>query len=142
MKMARVDAGAIVERIDIDPARIPAHKRHHWREVIDDGPPAGYVPALHTVDRVERIDDDAVRTVYTIVQRPHDAQVQAIKAEQARRIVERYPEWRQLNVLRAGTEAEIAAMDAYISGCGLIADELEALNPVPADYADDSRWPA
>lgn len=142
MTILRIYEGAIVERLNKSLDDIPAHKRQHWRLLVDDGPPAGYVRELHTIARAEEIELDAVRAVYSLTQRPHAQQVEAVKAEQSRRIVARYPEWQQLNILRRADPAEIAAMDSYITACGASASALEAMDPVPADYRADARWPA
>lgn len=63
----------------------------------------------------------------------------AVKAEAARRIEQRYPLWRQLNVMRAGGD-ELVAMSSDIDALRARSDEMEAMVPIPADFADDRWW--
>ena len=62
-----------------------------------------------------------------------------VKAEANRRIEAVYPLWRQANVLREGGEA-VAAMGTAIDAIRAASDAIEALNPIPADYAADHYW--
>ena len=64
----------------------------------------------------------------------------AVKAEAQRRILEAVPEWRQRNALAAG-QAEAAAAWAPINAIRAASDALEAMDPIPADYAADHHWP-
>lgn len=63
-----------------------------------------------------------------------------VKLEARRRILARYPEWKQLNIIRAGGD-DLAKMTAWIDAMRAASDALEAMSPIPADYADDSHWP-
>lgn len=81
-----------------------------------------------------------------------------VKAEAYRRIVALAPEWKQRNMIARGVElvrvgesnwtdvqqAEVNAMDAIwatIKDIREASDALETMDPIPVDYADDSRWP-
>lgn len=85
----------------------------------------------------------------------------SVKAEASRRILARYPDWQQRNMTARGiellsqklvagdwTEAEASEAGALQTAWGWIravraaSDALGALEPIPADFADDSRWPA
>ena len=84
-----------------------------------------------------------------------------VEAEAQRRILARYPDWKQRNMtargveltfkvaqgeaLAAGETDEIAALQAawgWIKAVRAASDTLEALDPIPADFAEDARWPA
>lgn len=70
---------------------------------------------------------------------PPAASVAEIKAEARRRILDRYPTWRQLNLIRDGG-ADLDAMSAYVDAVRAASNALEA--SLPSDYTADSRWPA
>lgn len=61
-----------------------------------------------------------------------------VKAEASRRIEAHYPVWRQINMLREGGSA---AMEAYIDGVRAASNALEAMRPIPPDFAHDRHWP-
>lgn len=85
----------------------------------------------------------------------------AVKAEAERRILAVMPEWKQRNALAAGQAAVMAhgsdpamwppelqaehtaAMAAWaaINAIRASSDVLEAMDPIPADYAADYHWP-
>jgi hypothetical protein len=84
-----------------------------------------------------------------------------VKGEASWRIAQRFPSWKQANMTARGVEltfklaqgnalapeetAEIAALQAawdWIKAVRAASDALEALDPIPADFADDARWPA
>jgi hypothetical protein len=86
--------------------------------------------------------------------------VSRVKAEARRRILARFPEWKQANMTARGVELvnirlavgswtenqaqEAAALSAawdWIKGVRAASDALEALDPIPADFADDGNWP-
>ena len=85
----------------------------------------------------------------------------AVKAEARRRILARFPEWKQANMTARGVEligirvvagawspeeaAEAKALGAawdWIKAVRAASDALEAGAPTPADFADDKHWPA
>lgn len=84
-----------------------------------------------------------------------------VKAEAQRRIYERYPEWRQANLLARGVELQDAwrlngawtaqeAADAqacrdawaWINAVRDASNTLEGMMPVPRAYRDEAYWPA
>ena len=84
-----------------------------------------------------------------------------VKAEAQRRIYARFPQWRQANLVArgvelqdvwrtvgswtAGEQAEADALKAawsWIRETRAASDALEAMVPIPADFADDRHWPA
>ena len=105
------------------------------------------------------VDDNAVEE-WTVERRPISEQRAAVKEEARRRILGRYPDWKQINMTaRAGEliklmvvkgslteaeQAEVAALEAawaWIKAVRARSDEIEAIDPIPADFAADSRWP-
>jgi hypothetical protein len=85
---------------------------------------------------------------------------QDVKAEAQRRIYERYPEWKQANLLARGVELQDAwrvngewtaeeAADAqtcrdawdWIKSVRDASDAIEATAPIPRDYRSDQYWP-
>lgn len=82
----------------------------------------------------------------------------AVKAEAARRILSIAPEWRQRNATARGVElvniriqrewtaeeqAEADALNgmwAAIKAIRTASDAIEAMDPIPADFADDEYW--
>jgi len=81
-----------------------------------------------------------------------------VKAEARRRILAAYPEWKQANMTARGVElmrirmtrawtadeqSEADALQAawdWIKGIRTKSDALEAMRPIPSDYADDRHW--
>lgn len=83
--------------------------------------------------------------------------VEQVKAEANRRILEIVPEWKQRNLLAQAaqlnrkpvadwTAEEQAAVDAgdavwaQVQAIRAKSDEIEAMNPIPFNLADDSLW--
>lgn len=83
-----------------------------------------------------------------------------VKDEARRRILERFPEWKQQNMTARGVElqdirrekgtwtieeaAEAAALReawAWIRAVRAASNAIEAIKPIPADYAAPDRWP-
>jgi hypothetical protein len=92
---------------------------------------------------------------------PQAVPAEAVKAQARRRILARYPDWRQANMTARGVElafkaaqglalspaeaAEAAALQAawsWIKAIRATADALEGLSSIPADFAHDRHWPA
>ncbi|MEQ8747360.1 hypothetical protein [Pyruvatibacter sp.] len=89
----------------------------------------------------------------------HAAQVMAVKVEAGRRILARYPEWEQHNMLaraaaltdvgRANWTAEqqqlsddLHARWAWVAAVRARSNEIEVMDPLPEDVRDDTLWPA
>ena len=81
-----------------------------------------------------------------------------VRAEAARRILAVCPEWRQRNLTAraaelamngsanwtAGEQVEVATGQAIwdqIKAIRAASNALEPMDPIPADYVDDSHWP-
>jgi hypothetical protein len=90
---------------------------------------------------------------------PQAGTPEAVRAEARRRILARYPDWKQAEmtarafalVLKAAQDQaldaaemdEIATLRAawsWIGAAHRACAALEALDPIPSDIADDSRW--
>lgn len=90
-----------------------------------------------------------------------DAQKDAVKQEARRRIITRFPDWKQTNMVARGVElqnlfrlngawtaqelGEAAALDAawaWVKSVRTASDAIEQMSPIPDDYAADARWPA
>jgi hypothetical protein len=57
-----------------------------------------------------------------------------VKAEAERRILSRFPLWKQLNMIRAGEDlSEIDAIRAA-------SNRIERMDPIPLDFRDDKYW--
>ncbi|HEY5830054.1 MAG TPA: hypothetical protein VIV01_16970 [Hyphomicrobiaceae bacterium] len=89
-----------------------------------------------------------------------EARIDAVKAEARRRITQRFPDWKQANMTARGVEllnirvavgswtapqaqeaAELGAAWDWIKTVRAASDAIEALAPIPADFASDTRWP-
>jgi hypothetical protein len=62
-----------------------------------------------------------------------------VKAEAERRIVDRYPIWRQINIMDEGGDVR-AQMRSFISQVRTASNRIEAMKPIPPDYAADQHW--
>lgn len=62
-----------------------------------------------------------------------------VKAEARARIVEKYPSWKQLNLIREGGE-QLTEMSAFIDAIRVASYNLET--SLPDDFRDDGHWPA
>lgn len=172
MTIARIDNGAIAEtRSDLTIADVPAHKRERWRPIEGDQP--AHDPRVETINGpVLVIEPDRVVRQWTVQRRPDVELSGLIKLECRRRILERFPDWKQANIqaregelhriqvglmrdaagelipARSLTESElaeeiaIAQSWAWIKATRSASDAIEVMTPIPADYADDARWPA
>lgn len=84
-----------------------------------------------------------------------------VKSEARRRILAAFPDWKQANMTARGVElqdiwrrkgnwtvqeqAEADALQAawdWIKSVRAASDAIEALQPIPGDYAENKRWPA
>ena len=85
---------------------------------------------------------------------------QDVKEEAGRRILYRFPDWKQRNMMARSIElqdiaserpwtteetAEVVAFRAawaWIQSVRDASDTIEAIDPIPADFADNTYWPA
>lgn len=117
------------------------------------------VPTGHVRTGSDLVFGDGVVIDQATYERMSDPQIiAAIKAEARRRIAEFVPEWKQRNLTaqasilaekgRANwTAQELAAWEAgeavwaQVEAIRAASDALEAMDPLPTDYADDTYWP-
>lgn len=154
MRYARVEDNQIVEYRDFADGEIPAHKAQLWRVVEDIVP--SYNPFYQIIFGPEVvIEEDKVRYVYTIEDKDPVELKYLVKAEAQNRILSKYPQWKQSNLLISKiellakatlTQEEQAALDDINSqlqeieklrGCS---NALEAMTPIPEDYRDNKYW--
>jgi len=64
----------------------------------------------------------------------------AVKQEARRRIEEPYPTWRQINLQRE-SPVEWVAATAFIDAVRAASNDIEAMSPIPHDFASDRYWP-
>lgn len=140
MRLAQIENGLVVNVIEVDPQNIPDWAAD-WPEAGNAGPGSTYDGQTFT----------APVEVGTVT-------AEDVKAEAMRRILAVAPEWKQRNLTaQAAILAKIgeanwtteqaaawAAGEAVWSAVAAIraaSDVIEALDPIPQDYADDARWP-
>lgn len=161
MTIARIDNGAIVEtRSDLTITDVPDHKRARWRPIEGDQP--SHDPRVETISGpLLVIEPDRVVRQWTVQRRPDTELAGLVKMEARRRILERFPEWKQTNMTARGVELQdvwrrvgswttgeqaeadaLAAAWDWIKAVRVASDAIEAMQPIPADYADNARWPA
>ena len=154
MRYARVEDNKIIEYRDFADGEIPAHKAQLWKVVEDIVP--SYNPFYQVIFGPEVvIEEDKVRYVYTIEDKDPVELKYLVKAEAQNRILSKYPQWKQSNLLISKiellakatlTQEEQAALDDINSqlqeieklrGCS---NALEAMTPIPEDYRDNKYW--
>lgn len=122
-----LDTGRIL-RVGSAPARDLAAQAKGAREKVVAG----------LLDTAKRVDLEALaQGKLVLTDRPVRIRPEQVRAEAERRILERYPIWKQMNLIRVGD----AAMGAYIDAVRAASNELEAADPIPADFRDDRHWP-
>lgn len=62
-----------------------------------------------------------------------------VKAEASRRILDRFPLWKQMNIQAEGGAPQ-AEMTEFISRIRTQSNEIEQMSPIPADFAKDRYW--
>lgn len=165
MSIARIENGAVVEIRDIEIDSVPVHKRGAWRTVVDL--PPDYDPRIErrSVAGWQITETEALRQ-YTITPHARPMMIQAVKAEAQRRIIAATGATdimscltKQMNAQMRGAElinikasggtltaeqqAEATALQALADTIKIIrskSNEIESLDPIPADYAADARW--
>lgn len=158
--IARIENGAVVEFRSMSIDDVPEHKRHLWRPIEGDAPVHDFrVEVVIGPELV--IEPNRVVRQWTVQRRP-DAEIAVlVKLEARRRILERFPEWKQTNMTARGVELQdvwrrvgswtineqaeadaLAAAWDWIKAVRAASDAIETMQPIPADYADNARWPA
>jgi hypothetical protein len=157
-KYALVSPVDAVDRIatNIDPT---VQTKPGWRWLpVEDTPAPDYPGNLESASAERGVSGDKVVTQWTVTRLPIEVQRQAVKDEARRRILGRYPEWRQANMTARGVELtlaklrewtsdeqkEAAALQAawdWVKAVRSASDVIEAMEPIPADFRDDKHWP-
>jgi hypothetical protein len=161
MPIARIENDAIAEVRDLDLSAVPQHKRvTSWLPI--EGEQPFFKTALETLTGpVYVIEPTRVLRTWTVERRPLAEQQAAVKVEARNRILARFPEWKQANLTARGVElqdiwrlngawtaqeqAEADALNAvwaWIKSVRAASDAIEAMSPIPHDYASDQYWPA
>lgn len=157
---ARIENGQVVDRREFAAGAIPQHKAHIWRPIEGDPPPYDAFRQAIT-GPTETIEANRVLRTWIVQDIAVDVLKDRVKVEARRRILARYPDWKQVNMTARGVElqdawrqngswteteaAEAAALQsvwAWIKAVRAASDAIEAITPIPADYAADARWPA
>lgn len=148
---------------DVDPSDVPSHKLRSdggkfLRPVSDPGQP-NFNALLETVAKTVTVETGQVIVSYSISRRSEDEQRRAVKAEAGRRILERFPEWKQANMrarsvelIRKGEQnwtteeaQEAAAIQSawdWVKAVREASNVIEASAVIPVDFSDNSYWPA
>jgi len=148
---------------DVDPSDVPSHKLRSdggkfLRPVSDPGQP-NFNAMLETVAKTVTVETGQVIVSYSISRRSEDEQRRAVKAEAGRRILERFPEWKQANMTARSVELirkgeqnwtteeaqEAAAIQSawdWVKDVQTASDALESAQPIPVDFTDDGYWPS
>lgn len=175
-KYARIGEDlTVVQFMEIaNPNIISPHKKWsdgglHVRPVVEGERPT-FRPELAQISTRYAIEIDRVVIVHDLIDKTRPDQQLAVKSECRRRIIERFPDWKQANMtarsheldrIQSGfmrdadgnrleardlTETEMAEERAigqawaWIKAVRAKSDEIEALDPVPADFDADERW--
>ena len=163
---ALVGPGDVIDRVqsNIDPT-VATKTGWKWLPV-EDTPAPSFVPGLEAATSERIVSNGKAVLRWAVARRPLDEQKAAVKAEAQRRIIVLTGKAnlqdcmiKQFNALmRAGQitdkrvngdsltaeeELEAASLRALadrVKAIRAISDQIEALDPIPADYADDGRW--
>jgi hypothetical protein len=105
------------------------------------------------------IGSDKVTRQWTVARKPLAEQHQAVKDEARRRILARFPDWKQANMTARGVEltlikigrewtqkeqaeAERLQTDwGWIKSVRSASDAIEAMQPIPSTFRSDEWWP-
>lgn len=157
MLYAIVHEGQMVDRREADLEALPEYKRAAL-DVRGDGGPT-WRPIVYEGEGADEeiiVEFDKVRIVRSPISIPPTT-IADVKAEAQRRIFGRYPQWKQANMTARAVEllqigqtnwsaeeqAEAAALNAawaWIKAIRTKSDEIELLEPLPADITHDSWW--
>lgn len=129
------------------------------RPVIEEEKPV-FKPELEALRTRIDIEKERVVIRHTVERLTIDAQKLAVKTEAQKRIYQRIPQWKQNNLTARGVELQdiwrengtwtpeeqaeadaIKALWAWVKEVRTASDVIEALDPIPHDYAADERWP-
>ena len=153
-KYGRVENGQVTEYREFAEGEIPAHKSHLWRIVEDIVPEYDEFYDLLTGPILD-IQEDKLVYQYTIFPRPLNELKSLVKVEAQRRILSKYPLWKQNNMLadklniiqkEVKTQEDIDALAEIELGLEEIkyirarSDAIELMDPIPSDYTIEDYW--
>ncbi len=116
-------------------------------------------PDLEEAASAQVLQDGKVVQQWTVTRRSLERQLNVVKNEARRRILARYPDWKQANMTARGVElvhlktrrpwtaeeqAEADALQAawdWVKAVRSASDVIEEMNPIPLDLADNKYWP-
>lgn len=155
---AQVIDGAVTRIVDLDLNAVPGHKKAWFRPYVQERPTSGPLMRLLGPERV--VEPDRVVDRWTDVRVSMPSQIAAVKAEARRRILGRFPEWKQANMTATGvdltrnlvlngkwTQDEAATASAIEAAWGWIkavraaSDAIEQMALIPLDFETDTYWP-
>lgn len=146
------------EYANFDPS-VAVKPGYRWVPVVNET--VGTAGALTSATTTDVVEATRVvrRTTHAAV--ATEQQKLAVKNECRRRILSRFPEWKQTNMVARGVELQeiwrqsgawtaeeqaeanaLAAAWGWIKAVRAASDLIELLSPIPADFAADNRWPA
>lgn len=146
------------EYVNFDPA-VPTKAGYKWLPIVDER--VGTASPLRTEQMELVVEEARIVRRYNQVLVPAATQVTAIKDECRRRILARFPDWKQTNMNARGVElqdiwrkngswteaeqADAAALTAaweWVKATRAASNALEAMSPIPEDFTADGYWPA
>ena len=165
MKIARIENGKVVETREMTIEDVPEHKRHLWRTIVDQPPAFDYLVESRVKAGWQVTATEAFRQ-YTIVPHSRDMMVRAVKAEAQRRIIvvtgatdmtgclvkQMNAQMRAAELINIKTEGGALTAEQQVESDALKAladaikyirarsNDIEALDPIPSDFAADVRW--
>jgi hypothetical protein len=157
MLYAKIENGIVVQTKEFEVGAIPEHKQFLWYQV-NNVIPEQYDDFYHILSGpTTEISEEnkTVRFIYSLESKPLVDLQSLVKAEAARRIFQIYPLWKQYNLAvdkftlmdtpnRTPEEEskmqEVTDSINWIKSIRLRSNELEAMDPIPKDYTNDSYW--
>lgn len=153
-KYGRVEDGQILEYREFADGEIPAHKAHLWKIVEDTVPEHDEFYQILTGPVLD-IQEDKLVFAYTLFPRPLNEMKRMVKEEAERRILKKYPMWKQNNMLLdkiniLGKEVKtsedleaLAVIETSFQEINYIRERsniIEAMEPIPSDYMIEDYW--
>lgn len=109
---------------------------HVWKGPIPKGIGNTYAVAPGSA----HVGDEWDAVSMSAVPKPPMVTPDEVNAECERRILERYPVARQLNILDEGSQAELSEFKDQRNGLRACARALILMQPIPGNYRDDRFW--
>ena len=158
MLHALVNPDGTIDRVaaNIDPT---VQTKPGWRWLPVEEQPRPAENDLETLTAQQVVNGNKVVVQWSAARRPLEKQLMAVKKEARRRILARYPDWKQANMTARGVElvnlkterawsaeeqAEADALQAawdWVKSVRSASNAIESMNPIPVDLADDKHWP-